>query len=53
MITAKSDDPWQCLSLLRNTLLVGIGVRRSHEEAIVTLLDLLNSIGVVVANETK
>ena len=49
MVTTKCDNAWQCFSMLREALLVGIGKWCSHKEAIVTILDLLNSVGVVVA----
>lgn len=53
MITAKSNDAWQCLSMLRDALFVCISVWRSHQEAIVALLDLLYGVGVIVTTEVK
>jgi hypothetical protein len=38
--------------MLRYTLLMRIGKWRSHEEAIMTVLDLLNSVSVVIPGGT-
>jgi hypothetical protein len=50
MISSEGDQSRKCLSLLRETLLVGIGLGRPRQKVVMSFLDLLNSICVVVAS---
>jgi hypothetical protein len=48
MVTAKGDDTGQGLAILSRTLLLGVRHGLAGEDAVVTLLDLVEGIGVVV-----
>lgn len=47
MVTAKGDDAGQGLAPLGQAELAGVGGRFTREDAVVTLLDLLQGPGVV------
>lgn len=48
VVTAEGDDTRKRLALLGQTLHVRVGGRRTREDAVVALLDLLDGPGVVV-----
>lgn len=49
VVTAESDDTRESLSSLGEALLVRICERLAHQDAVVTLLNLLDSPGIVIS----
>jgi hypothetical protein len=48
MVTTQGDDSWQHLAGLGDALLVCVGVRFAHQDAVVPILNLLNGVCVVI-----
>ena len=53
VVAAQGDDTRESLALLRRTRCTGVGGRLTHEDAVVALLDLMNSPGIVVAAHSQ
>jgi hypothetical protein len=53
MVTSESDNPGKGPSLQSRTLLLSVGVGLSRQDSIMTLFDLVNGPGIVVAIKTE
>jgi hypothetical protein len=47
MVTSKGNDTWKCLASPRDTGIAGAGIGLAHQQAVMALLDLLDSPGIV------
>jgi len=52
VVTAKGNDSRQSLALQRKPLLIGVGVRLPHKQIVVSLFNLLDSISIVVSDQS-